>query len=170
MRAAAASARAAPRRGLTLLELAVVLAIIAILAALAAPTMARRLATQRAITAAEMLAADVAEARFEAARRGQALHLLPQGGPQWCWALSASPTCPCGEASACALKLWSAKSHPAVSLAAAEALRLDPEGRTSGGTAAVFVSGEARVQVRVSPLGRARVCDPSGTLARLPAC
>ncbi|MFO1286584.1 MAG: prepilin-type N-terminal cleavage/methylation domain-containing protein [Rubrivivax sp.] len=88
------------QRGLTLLELAVVLAVLAVLGALALPSMAARLRGERLQTAAEMLAADIADARHEAARRGQALHIegraADSGGPAWCWSVATAPGCPCG--------------------------------------------------------------------------
>ena len=166
--------RPAPQRrgrGLTLLELAIALAVLAILVAVAVPVMGERLATERLVSTASMLVADIADARFEAARRGQPLHIQASAGPAWCWAVATQAPCACGEGSAsCRLKAVVARDHPGVSLLQSEAVRLDPDGQSSPGLAAVFVSGDRRVQVEVSRFGRARVCDPVGSLQRLARC
>jgi type IV fimbrial biogenesis protein FimT len=67
--------------GLTLIELCAVLAVLALLSALALPSLGHRLDRQRLHAAAETLAADLADARFEAARRGQPLHCLLYTSP-----------------------------------------------------------------------------------------
>ena len=77
-----------PRRsfaGLTLLELAIAIAVMAILGSLALPPFAARLSRERLSRAAETLSADISEARFQAARKGHALHLRSQAGGDWCW-------------------------------------------------------------------------------------
>jgi type IV fimbrial biogenesis protein FimT len=159
-------------RGLTLLELAITLAVLAVLGALALPNITERLSRQRLQSAAEMLAADLTDARFEAARRGQALHVLAQEGTAWCWAVAAAPGCACDQAQACQVHRVRAADHPGVRLLEGHALVLDPAGTTpGGGTAAVFASprGE-RLRVDVSALGRPRVCALQGAWPRLPAC
>jgi len=85
------AARARQRRGFTLLELMIGLAVLAVLATLAVPSMGSALQRQRLRAAAEHLAADLNEARFEATRRGQILHVLPRSGPAWCWAVAREP-------------------------------------------------------------------------------
>ena len=63
-----------------------------------------------------------------------------------------------------------ARDHPGVSLLQTEAVRLDPDGQASPVRAAVFGAGERRLQVEVSRLGRARVCDPIGSLSLVAKC
>jgi len=167
-------------RGLTLLELALVMAVLAILGAIAVPSMAARLRTERLQTAAEMFAADIADARHEAARRGQSLHVEamaasasnPAAGPAWCWSVATAATCPCGDAvtAACRLKTVPAKEHPGVNLVQTQAVHLQPDGQANPVLAAVFAAGDRQLQVQVSRFGRARVCDPAGTSSRAPRC
>lgn len=168
-------------RGLTLLELVVVMAVIAVLGALAVPSMASRLRTERLWTAAEMFAADIADARHEAARRGQPLHIEARtsaaaasaSAPAWCWAVATTASCPCGDAAAaaaCRLKIVPAQEHPGVSLLQAQAVRLLPDGLADPALAAVFSAGDRQLHVQVSRFGRARVCDPAGASARAPRC
>jgi type IV fimbrial biogenesis protein FimT len=162
-----------PRRatGLTLLELAIALAVLAVLGTLALPSMGAYLAHTRLQAAAQALADDITNARFEAAGRGQALHVQPTAGAAWCWAVSATPDCACGQAQACQLHRVSAADHAQVRLLQAQPVRLDPTGTAPAGTVAVLESprGE-RLKVEVSALGRARVCAASGAWPALPAC
>jgi prepilin-type N-terminal cleavage/methylation domain-containing protein len=192
VRGAAAPARtgrrlhgASPRaRGLTLLELALVMAVLAVLGALALPSMAARLRTERLQTVAEMFAADIADARHEAARRGQALHIEaatesavnPATGPSWCWSVATTAACPCGDATAapaaaaCRLKVVPAKEHPGISLLQTQAVHVQPDGQVNPVLAAVFAAGDRQLHVQVSRFGRARVCDPAGASSRVPRC
>jgi len=164
-------APSASRRGLTLLELAIVMAVLAVLSALALPSMASRLRADRLQSAADMFVADIADARHEAARRGQALFVQARSGTDWCWAVATQPACACGETNAaCRLKAVPAGEHPGVSLVLALPVRLAPDGQASPGLAAVFAAGERRLQVEVSRFGRARVCDPGGASTRVPRC
>ena len=55
----------------------------AILGSLALPPFAARLSRERLSRAAETLSADISEARFQAARKGHALHLRSQAGGDW---------------------------------------------------------------------------------------
>lgn len=182
----------AVRRGLTLLELALVMAVLAILGALAVPSMAARLRTERLQTAAEMLVADIADARHEAARRGQPLHVEARIGTSeasasgpgtdsgsggaakpaaWCWSVATAPACPCGTATAaCRLKNVPAPEHPGVQLVSAQPVMLQPDGQASPVLAAVFAGGDRQLHVQVSRFGRARVCDPAGASNRVPRC
>lgn len=64
-------------RGFTLLELAITLAVIAVLAAIALPNMVSLIANNRITAEAASLAADIALARSEAARRGATVTVCP---------------------------------------------------------------------------------------------
>lgn len=173
--------RAACVRGLTLLELALAMAVLAILGALAVPSMAARLRAERLQTAAELFAADIADARHEAARRGQALHVEGRAPastaagaqPQWCWSVAVSAGCPCGDAAAaaaCRLKVVPAEEHPGVSLVQTQPVVMLPDGQATPTLAAVFAAGDRRLHVQISRFGRARVCDPAGDSRRVPRC
>lgn len=165
------NARPAPRRGFTLLELAMVLAVMVVLAGLAVPSLGARLERQRARSAAEALAADLNEARFEASRRGQALFVETRLGPQWCWTVATASGCECGAPAACRVHSAGAADHRGVQLVGGLAVRLDASGLPAETQSAAFETphGE-RLRVELSTLGRTRLCVEKGHWPQLPNC
>ncbi|HRD97202.1 MAG TPA: type IV pilin protein, partial [Rubrivivax sp.] len=90
--------------GLTLLEMAIAIAVLAILGSLALPPFAARVSRERLTRAAETLSADISQARFLAAREGRALHLRSQAGTDWCWSVSAATVCDCAQPQVCQIR------------------------------------------------------------------
>lgn len=167
--------RAPARRGLTLLELMIGLAVLAVLSALAWPSYQGRLARERLNNVAQAMAGDLVEARFEAARRGQPLHVELTAGAQWCWAVATHSGCPCGAPQACQLQTGRAVDHPGVQLLGAGSTRLNADGSAelavSNAFSATFQnSAQEQLRVSLSPLGRARICMPQGVSKRHPTC
>jgi len=176
--------------GLTLIELMIGLAVLAILGAMALPQIGARLAQQRLSLAAETLAADVAEARFEAARRSRVAVVSAQAGAAWCWAVDltgtpaaasptssasaispAAPPCPCKADSGCATRQVMASAHPGVRMVHGLTVRLESSGRAEPTRLAVFESSRGqRLRVEVLAMGRARICSEGGALGRYPGC
>jgi Tfp pilus assembly protein FimT len=152
------------------------MAVLAVLGALAVPTLSARLERQRTQAAAEKLAGDLAEARFEAAQRGLPLTVWTQPGANWCWAVARSAGCDCHTAQNCLIRAVQSADHPGVRMTQGQMVRLDPGGTASGdvanGSAVTLFEtrrGE-RLRVVVSALGRPRLCAESGTWPHLPAC
>lgn len=169
------------RRGVTLLELMVVLAVLAVLVTLALPPTSTMVQRQRLAAAAEALASDLAEARFESARRSTVLHLESHGGPTWCWSVAASPGCSCtaagaatGNASACQIKTVQAADHPGIQFLHPIQARLDPSGVTTPASATLSTASGESLRVDLTPMGRARICTPDSRPAtaatRYPSC
>jgi len=158
--------------GLTMIELMFAIAVLAILAAVALPSINARLERQRLANAAETLATDLSEARFEAARRGQALHVEPTLGEKtWCWAVSTQPGCDCVQSQACQLHKVQSSSYGGIKLLDPRPVRLDPAGTTETVTAAQFESSRGeRLRVDLQALGRVRVCTAAGPDTRYPRC
>ncbi len=157
-----------PQRGLTLVELVVAMAVLAVLATLALPSFGSLLERHRLNAAAETLALDLSEARFQSAQTGRTLHVVFRPGRDWCWAVARTPGCDCrGAAPACALKTVRANELPGVELTRAQDAHFDP-GVDAGAPAqrreVVLRSRGAADELRVqlSPLGRARVCSTTG--------
>ena len=158
--------------GLTLLETMVAVAIVAVLASLAVPGFGATLARLHLKSAAERVAADMAEARFEATRRGQAIHLHFEPGTAWCYAVATAPGCGCGAPQACQLRQALGRDHAGVVMARAEDLHFDPAAGTASIPAAVQLhsSRGETLQVEMTRLGRARVCAPAHGVPGYPAC
>jgi len=156
--------------GLTLLEVMIALAMLAIVASLALPSFGAAAERARLKSAAETLAADIADARFEAAQRGQAFNIDFKTGADWCWSVAMAPGCSCGTAQACQLKTVQGKDHAGIELLQAGATRLDPTGPADGGAALFQSSRGDRLRVELSRLGRASICAAAGTLPGYPAC
>jgi len=158
-------------RGVTLLELIVALCILAVLAALALPWMHGRLARQRLGAAAEALAADLADARFEAARRSAPLHVSLASGTDWCWSVAAAPGCSCETVQSCQLKAVRAIDHPGVRLVSGRGGAIDAQGVSSTALGATFASAtDESLRVDLLALGRARVCSLHGPSTRYAPC
>ena len=164
--------RPARSRGLTLLETMIALAIVGLLASLAAPGFGALVERHRLRHAAETLAADLTQARFEAARRGAALYLDARAGRDWCWAVATEPGCGCERDRACQLKSERGSDHGNVRLVEAAPATLLASGEVQAPPApALLESGHGeRLQVQLSPLGRASICSPDGAVAAYPAC
>ena len=149
-------------RGLTLIEIVIALAVVAILVTLAAPSFGSRLTQHRLRAAAEGLALDLGEARFQAGNSGRSIYVTFDARADWCYAVATQAHCPCDADSACLLKAVRARDLPGIVLAQASDAEFDPgqlgaSGRSGGG--AEWLGGDGqRLRVAVSPLGRATVC------------
>ena len=153
-----------PPRGMTLLELVMALAVVVVLSALAWPSFSGRLARERLNAVAQALQADLREARFEAARRGQPLHVALSAGPQWCWSVAATSGCDCALPQACQLQAARAKDYPGVQLLAAGSTRLNSDGGADTELVATFENkAQQQLRVSLSLLGRPRVCSPNSS-------
>lgn len=165
-----------PALGFTMIEVGLALAVLAILAALALPDIGRRMERQRLQGAAQGLAADLAEARFEAARQGHALFVEARPAPSpdndWCWAVARSAGCDCATAKACLVHAVRSADWRGVRLVEGLAVTLQPGGTAAGLQQAALLESSRGEQLRVevSALGRARVCATRGSWPSVPAC
>ncbi len=163
-----------PRRGFTLIELAMALAVMAVLAALAVPSLGARLDRQRLQGAAETLAADLAEARFEAAKRGTTLFVESADaaeGNAWCWAVATRAGCGCGQPQPCQVHATRSADHPGVRMATGMSVQLDPSGTAQSTQTATLEGAKGdRLRVELSTLGRPRICAEKGAWPRFPSC
>ena len=157
------------KRGLTLVELAVVIALLALFATLATPYFADVLARHRLRATAETLLSDFSEARFLAAQRGQPVHVAFQQGAAWCWVVASTTPCDCLGTPNCRIKRTLSGDHQGVDVSAASDARFEPEG-LGRGSAELRSSRGHVLRVEVAPTGRARLCSPGGSDTRYPAC
>lgn len=167
------------RHGLTLVELAITLAVLAVLVAAGVPSFGAALARHRMQAAARHLQTDLSLARQEAVARGQSAHISLQTGAQWCWALSLGTAVDCRQARAGAvdggqvLKVVRADAHPNTVLAEAVPMALDARTgtRLSAPGQVLFNSSHGdRLAVHLNTLGRAVLCAPAAPIPGVPVC
>lgn len=158
--------------GFTLVEMGVALAVLAVLASMALPSIGSQLSRWKLQAAAERLASDISQARQDAVRDGRTLHLNVQPGAQWCWTVSDAAGCACHEARHCQRQLARASDHPGVFVETAAALSFTPAADAMGASSSLRLASRHgdRLEVRMTPLGRARVCAPDGPRMGYGAC
>ena len=162
--------------GLTLIELMVAIGLVALLATLAVPSFAKLLERHRLKAVAENLALDMAELRFQAARRGVALHLNVNAGTDWCYALALAAGCDCRQPQHCQMKAVHGRDHPGVVLEQGGDLLFEAQGVGAqpllpAQAGALLKSADgSRLRVGVSALGRPTVCAPGTPVPGYTAC
>ena len=171
------------QHGLTLLELAIVVAIAAILVAAAAPSFTALIDARRLDAAATRLAADIQFVRSEAIARNRALRLsVIAGTDASCWVVhsgaAADCRCSANDGAVCG---GEARAIKGVALAAAErvgvagnvgSIVFDPLHGTSTPTGTLrLTSARGRaVHHVVNVVGPVRSCSPEGAVPGYPAC
>ena len=171
------------RRGLTLIEAAIVLAVVAIVAATVAPSFAAYIDARRLEGAATRLAADVQFARSEAAARNRPLRLsFHATAALSCWVVhtgaAAQCNCDVGGAAVCT---GGAVEIRTVVLPAAERIGVaanvgsivfDPLHGTSTptGTLRLFDGRGRAVHHVVNVMGRVRSCSPGAAMPAWRTC
>ncbi len=172
----AGPARSTAPRGVTLLELSIVLVVLAVLAAVAVPSFSAAMDRGRLKSTAETLLADLTEARLKSAERGLALHWTGDAAAagRWCYAIATRPDCGCAAgAPACPgerLHRVGGEQHPAVAVLELRAIVFEPEGRAQPGGATLATARSEKLRVDTPSGGRSRICSPAGSVAGYPAC
>ncbi len=169
-------------RGITLLEIAVVLGVTAIVAATAVPSLANLVMARRLEGAATGLAADLQFVRSEALARNRSLRLsVRSGADATCWIVhtGAAGDCNCTAAGmvcapdASAIRSVVLPTVERVSVSANVAsIVFDPLHGTSTptGTLRLIDARGRAVHHVVNVVGRVRSCSPDGAVPGYPAC
>lgn len=169
-------------RGFSLLEAAIVVAIVAIVGAAALPSFTALIDARRLDGAATRLAADLQLARTEAVARSRSLRLsVGAGADATCWVVhtGAAADCTCSAAGvACtngALAIQSIVLPTAERVAVdgnVSSIVFDPLHGTSTPSGTLSLSDVRGRTVRhvVNVLGRVRSCSPAGAVAGYPSC
>jgi type IV fimbrial biogenesis protein FimT len=171
------------QRGLTLLELGVVVAIAAIVAAAAAPSFSALIDSRRLDSAATRLAADIQLVRGEAIARNRSLRLsVVSSADASCWIVhtGAATDCRCG-IDAGAVCVGDARAIKGVVLPSSErvsvagnvaSIAFDPLHGTSTPTGTLRLVGARGRAVHhvVNVVGRVRSCSPDGAVPGYSPC
>jgi type IV fimbrial biogenesis protein FimT len=171
------------QRGLSLIEVAIVLAVTAVLAGTAAPSLAEFIGTRRLDAAATQLATDIQFVRTDAVARNQPVRLsffnaaegscyvIHTGAAAQCNCAAAGPAVCSG--GAVQLKTVQLPTRDRVSVQAnAGSVLFDPLHGTASPTATVRVLGANSRAVHhvVNVMGRVRSCSPLNTMPGYAAC
>lgn len=172
------------RSGFTLVELLVAIAVAAVLITCALPAFTDFIDSQRLRAAAQEVAADLRYARSEAIRRHAAVPIGVSFSPgaHWCYGISQQLPCDCAvqdwhSANACLLDLAHARqlhttagaNHLNVELLDARfssdrTTVFDPlRGLARAGRVELQSARGKRLDIRISTLGRVRICAPTGS-------
>lgn len=160
----------APRRGFTLVEVGVAIALLAILVTLAVPSFGSALARHRLKAAAEQVANDLAEARLDAEQRGVPRHVAFDRRERWCYAVANAGGCGCRSAQACQAKVVNGTDHPGVQLVDSRDASFLPDGGGVSGSALLQGADGTQLRVSLTRLGRPAVCAPANAVAGVPSC
>ena len=171
------------QHGVSLLELAIVMVVLAIVAATAAPSMAGFIETRRLDGAATRLASDIQFVRSEALARNRPLRLsFRSHAAASCWivhtGIAAQCDCPAPGPAVCT---GGAVEIKTVQLPTPERITLIPNvgsiafdplhgTSTPAGTLRLVASSGRAVHHVVNVMGRARSCSPSGAVAGYRPC
>lgn len=171
------------QRGITWIETAIVMAVIAVVTTQAAPSMGRLIDARRLEGAAVQFATDVQYARTEAIARNQPVRISLHASAQSnCYVLHTGPTaqCTCGDAApavcsgdAREIRTVFLPSDQGVALAANTAsVAFDPLHGTSTPSATFRVLGRQGRAIHhvINVMGRVRSCTPAASVAGYPTC
>ncbi len=106
------------RKGITLIELLVMLAIVLISTLLAIPLFTSLMQYYRITTAADELYSTLQYARTEAVKRNTSVYVSVTTGDTWCYGINTGSTCSCSTAGSCNLGSVSAPSAQLLTLSA----------------------------------------------------
>jgi prepilin-type N-terminal cleavage/methylation domain-containing protein len=180
--------RARAQRGITLIELMVVVALMAIVISLVAPSMRELLAAQRVQSINAELVGNLQYARAEAVRRNLPVFLrFSSNSTRTCYVIylaAVHGTCNClyGTGTACTgdheeIRTVVVPRTLSVALAASSSVstivNFDKDtGRTTPNTFTVDVASTVRGTLRttVNATGRPTVCSPDGSIRQVPQC
>lgn len=171
-----ATGRFAHTRGLTLLELLIVITILALLLGLSLPPMQDLIERNRLKAAAHALAEDLQWTRSEAIKRNRTLGFSIDT-QHWCYGvIDRESGCDCrqtpGSENACSLKRVLGEAFPGVRLDANLSLtRFEPRRATAvNGSLTLTSPRGSSLRVVLSRLGRVRFCTPGVGLPGYEPC
>lgn len=168
------------KRGFTLIEALVVIAIIGIVALAASPSSHSRVARERLIAVAEMVASDLQSARSESIKRNTPITMTFTSGPSWKYEMNSTTAvvlpivCPEPATSIKAVCSSNSKDFKGVSLTQNfddnDMVFNNVRGISDQDGDITLSSSVGKLNVRLSTLGRVRICSPTNNIRGYPAC
>lgn len=160
-------------QGFTLIEMMVTVAVLAIIVSIAAPSFNSFFDRYRVKRAADTLSSFLINAKSEAIKRNKNVSAVITGsGTTWCVGMTESSTCNCSTANACQIegadRVINSTSFNGVKLLGPDTghafeFKTQRGAVTGFDTVQLESANGAKVNVRVSMVGRIKLCSPSGT-------
>ena len=171
-------------RGVTLLELLIVLGLLVLLSAIGVPSFCSARQEHQLLAVAHTLRGDIQRARVEASHRplaSMAIHFFADGASGWCYRLSDRPDSQCHSCGdLCDLggdgqrRGADGNAFPGVTLSEiaylGEELGIGSRHGTLSPGHILLRSGSLQLKVITSGLGRVRFCSMGGQLAGVSPC
>ena len=146
--------------GFTLIEILIVISIIGIVAAIATPSFIKSIERAKLKSVSELLSADLKWAKTEAIRTNQNITIDFTDGVNGTWSYAISPTVPAKNVAGSSYADFSAITM-SNTFASSDTVFEAVRGRAQAGSA-TFTSTNYSIDVRVSVLGRIRICSTTG--------
>jgi type IV fimbrial biogenesis protein FimT len=145
--------------GITAIELMVAIVVLAVLAMLAGPSFQNTIERQRLKGAAEGLFGALQVAKSEAVKRNSTVRVIATAGTPWSYCVTTGTDC-----SGTPLQSVTGSDYSDIVLVSSKTVAFSPLQGTANSDSFIFRNpgDTARLEVRVSTLGRIRICAPSG--------
>ncbi len=171
-------------RGMTLVELMIVIGLLGVLATLAAPSFSEFRLREQVKGAANNLYTDLQFARSESVQRNRAVSVSVTSGSSWCYGIHEGNTqCDCETAGSCSIKTVSSSDFNNVQIDEAafgsqawyvidprRGQIIDDTGAAASGTVTFTAGGGKDLRAAVNAVGRVSLCAPSGKIGGYPTC
>jgi len=161
-------------RGITLIECVIAIALVAALMSIALPSFGEAMSRARLRAAAQDLALGLGNARLESLRGGaRPVHVTLKPGSAWCWAVGPVPNADCRNPVADSTQhVVRADDYAGVTMTRGVSASFDGRDTlAAAGFAAEFALAQGQqLRVHVTPLGRASICSPQGSMLDFPRC
>ncbi len=166
-------------RGLTLVELLVVISVTAVLMAIAIPTFSSILSSSRLRGVADVLMTDLRLAMTESTKRDSDVWVSFQydpGGANWCYGLSLDGSCNCRNVNECSIDGVERVSQTSTAVwvdPTSSSYVFKPKRSTvTAGNIELEADNGKEIRIVISGYGRIKPCSPSGAnhLSGYPKC
>ncbi len=160
-------------KGLSLIELMIILIVTIILTVIAVPSFVSFMQRYRLVTTAQSIFYNLEYARNEAMKQATTVYVSFQTGSNWCYGLNTGSACTCTTPSGCNLGTFTPTGSQLTSLSLSGFTSLSFEGSRGAANAAGTITltvtgGTSSMGIDVGTVGNLQIC--SNNVSGYPAC